>query len=165
MRCIQALQPTAGQIGFLEFIARSAPAAELGRSAIWETVVSPRQFVARLFPEVEHVLLTGLVARVTRLELTDVGAVVNLNLNRQAAIGVKSGALESVKRTKGVWQAFWRSPPGTVFNTDGLRRKLKGSCMCRVAKPTTLLLLLADDFEAELNVNGPLSEALGVRDE
>ena len=127
--------------------------------------MSPRQFVARLFPGVEHALLTGLVARVTRLELTEVGAVVNLNLKRQAAMGVKSGALESVKLTNGVWQAFWRSPRGTVFNTDGLRRKLKGSCMCRVAKPATLIVLSADDFEAELNVNQPLSEALGARDE
>ncbi len=127
--------------------------------------MSPRQFVARLFAGVEPALLTGLVARVTRLELTEVGAVVNLNLNRQAAMGVKSGALESVKRTKGVWQAFWRSPPGTVFNTDGLRRKLKGSCMCRVAKPATLLLLSADDFDAELEVNQPLSEALAARGE
>jgi CRP-like cAMP-binding protein len=127
--------------------------------------VSPRQFVARLFPEVEPALLTGLVTRVMRLELTEAGAVVDLNLNRQAAMGVKSGALESVKLTDGVWQAFWRSPSGTVFNTDGLRRKLKGSCLCRVAKPATLLLLSADDFEAELTVNQPLSEAIGARDE
>src|SRR5262249_6318187 len=121
---------------------------------------SPRGFVVRLFPGVKPVLLTGLFARVTRLELNEVGAVVDLNLNQQAAMCVKSGELESVKLTNGVWQAFWHSTPGTVFNTDGLWRKLKGTCMCRVAKPTTLMLLSAEDFEAELKVNQPLSEAL-----
>src|SRR5262245_59468310 len=126
---------------------------------------SPREFVVRLFPEVEYALLTGLVARVTRLELTEVGAIVDLNLNQQAAMCIKRGALESVKLANGVWQAFWHSRPGTVFNTDGLQLKLKGSCMCRVAKPATLMLLSADDFEAELKVNQPLSEALGARGE
>ena len=53
---------------------------------------SPREFVVRLFPEVKPALLTGLFARVTRLELTEVGAVVDLNLNRQAAMCVKSDA-------------------------------------------------------------------------
>lgn|GEM_PF-5273160 len=128
--------------------------------------MSPRQFVARLFPEVEPALLKGLTARVSRIELLDSGEVVDLKKRfGQAAMGVKSGALESVKRTNGVWQAFWRSTPGTVFNTNGLRRKLKGSCMCRVAKPTILLLLSAADFEAELNANRPLSKAIGASDE
>lgn len=126
---------------------------------------SPREFVVRLFPGVEHALLTGLIARVTRLELTEVGAVVDLNLNQQAAMCIKSGALESVKLANGVWEAFWHSTPGTVFNTDGLRRKLKGPCMCRVAKQSTLMVLSADDFEAELQVNEPLAETLGARGE
>jgi CRP-like cAMP-binding protein len=137
--------------------------------AIWDFVrymlrwpPSPREFVMRLFPGVEHALLTGLIARVTQLKLTEVGAIVDLNLNQQAAMCIKSGALESVNLTNGVWQTFWHSTPGTVFNTDGLRRKLNGTCMCRVAKPATLLLLSADDFEAELKVNQPLSEALGA---
>jgi CRP-like cAMP-binding protein len=123
---------------------------------------SPREFVARLFPGVEHALLTGLVARVARLRLTEVGVVVDLNRNQQAAMCIERGVLESVKLTNGVWQAFWRSTPGTVFNTDGLRRQLKGPCMCRVAKQATLMLLSADDFEAELKVNQPLAEALGA---
>jgi len=138
-------------------------------SAIWDYFrsllrwpPSPREFVVRLFPGVEHALLTGLVARVTPLNLTEVGAIVDLNLNQQAAMCIKSGVLESVKLTNGVWQAFWHSTPGTVFNTDGLRRKLKGTCLCRVAKPATLMLLSADDFEAELKVNQPLSDALGA---
>jgi CRP-like cAMP-binding protein len=125
----------------------------------------PRQFVARLFPGVEDALLAGLVARVTRLELTEVGAVVDLNQDRQAAMCVRSGVLDSVGLADGVWQAFWRSTPGTVFNTDGLRRRLKGSCLCRVARPATLLLLSADDFEAELVSNRPLAEALAARSE
>jgi CRP-like cAMP-binding protein len=136
--------------------------------AIWDFVrrllrrpLSTREFVARLFPGVDHALLTGLVARVARLKLTEVGAVVDLNLNQQAAMGIERGALESVKLTNGEWEAFWRSTPGTVFNTDGLRRKLQGPCMCRVAKQVTLMLLSADDFEAELKVNQPLAEALG----
>lgn len=127
--------------------------------------MSPHQIVARLLPEVESALLTGLVARVARLELTEVGAVVDLNRNGQAAMGVSSGALESVTLADGVWQPFWRSSTGVVFNTDGLRRMLEGSCMCRVAKPTTLFMLSADDFETELKVNRPLSEALGGRGE
>ena len=127
--------------------------------------MSPRLFVSRLFFRVKPALLKGLTARVTRIELTDAGVVVNLNRYGQAAMGVTSGALESVKLTNGVLQAYWRSPPGTVFNTAGLRRKLKGSCMCRVVKPTTILLLSADDFEGELSVNRPLSEALDARDE
>ena len=121
---------------------------------------SPREFVVRLFPGVKPALLKGLFARVTRLELNDVGAVVDLNLNQQAAMCVKSGALETVKLTNGVWQAGWPCTPGTVFNTDGLRRNLKGTCLCRVAKQSTLMLLSADDFEAELKVNQPLAEAL-----
>jgi hypothetical protein len=52
-----------------------------------------------------------------------------------------------------------------VYNTDGLRRGLTGPCLCRVAEPATLLLLSADDFEAELEVNWPLSEALAARGE
>jgi CRP-like cAMP-binding protein len=121
---------------------------------------SPREFVVRLFPGVKPALLAGLFARVRHIELNEVGAVVDLNLNQQAAMCVKSGALELVKLTNGVWQAFWRSTPGTVFNTDGLRRKLKGTCLCRVAKQSTLMLLSADDFDAELKVNQPLAEAL-----
>lgn len=125
---------------------------------------SPRAFVARLFPGVKPALLTGLVARVTRLELAEVGAVVDLNLNQQAAMCVRSGALESVNYDGGVWQAFWLSTPGTVFNTDGLRRKLTGTCLCRVVKQTTLMLLTADEFEAELKLNEPLAVALGERE-
>ncbi|MFO0818306.1 MAG: hypothetical protein U1A77_10220 [Pirellulales bacterium] len=108
-------------------------------------------------------ILKGLIARVTHLELAEVGAVVDLNLNQQAAMCVRSGALESVNHTNGVWQAFWLSTPGTVFNTDGLRRKLKGTCFCRVVKPATLMLLSADEFEAELKVNQPLAEAIQAR--
>jgi CRP-like cAMP-binding protein len=124
---------------------------------------SRRAFVVRLFPGMKPAILKGLIARVTHLELAEVGAVVDLNLNQQAAMCVRSGALESVNHTNDVWQAFWLSTPGTVFNTDGLRRKLKGTCFCRVVKPATLMLLSADEFEAELKVNQPLAEALQVR--
>lgn len=124
---------------------------------------SQKEFVAQLFPEIDYALLTGLVARVKRLELIDVGVVVDLNVNQQAAMSIERGVLESVKLTNGVWQAFWRSTPGTVFNRDGLWRKLKGPCMCRVAKRATLMLLSADDFEAELKVNQPLADAMGDR--
>src|SRR5262249_26224911 len=75
---------------------------------------------------------------------------------------MERGVLENTL-TNGVWQALCESTPGTVFNTDGLRRKLNGLCMCRVAKQATLMLLSADDFEAELKSNQPLAEALGVR--
>jgi len=121
---------------------------------------TPREFVVRLFPEVEYALLTGLIQRVKRLELTEVGAVVDLKQNQQAAMCVERGALESVKLASGVWEAFCSSSPGTVFNTAGLQRKLKGPGMCRVAKKTTLMLLSADDFEAELQMNQPLAETL-----
>ena len=43
---------------------------------------SPREFVVRLFPGVKPALLKGLFARVTRLELNDVGAVVDLGKKR-----------------------------------------------------------------------------------
>ena len=55
--------------------------------------------------------------------------------------------------------------PGTRIKVQGLRRKLKGPCMCRVAKQSTLMVLSADDFEAELKVNQPLAEKLGARGE
>jgi CRP-like cAMP-binding protein len=135
--------------------------------AIWDFVLQlfrrplgPREFVARLFPGLDPTLLTGLVSRVSLLELTDVGTVVDLNENRQAAMGIVRGRLDSVALTDGAWQAYWRSDPGTVFNTDGLRRKLQGSCLCKVVKQTTLMLLSAEDFEAELKVNQSLAEAL-----
>lgn len=126
------------------------------------TTPSPnaQYFVETLFPEVESSLLDGLLARVTQFELAQVGEVVDLNLDRQAAACVKSGALESVHLKEGVWQAFWLSEPGTVFNSAGLLRKLDGPCFLRATMRSILMRLSADDFEAELKVNQPLAEAL-----
>lgn len=123
---------------------------------------SPREFIETLFYRVDPKLLTGLVERVTQLELNQVGEVIDLNSSQQAALCVKSGALESVKLINGAWEAFWRSPAGTVFNADGLRRKLEGPCLCRVAQKTTLMRLSADDFETELKSNPTLAAALSV---
>lgn len=144
---------------------RSPAVAQPGSSG-GMTTCSPnaRAFVETLFPDVDPALLTGLVARVTQLELTLVGEVIDLNLDQQAAVCVKSGALESVHLTDGVWQAFWLSTPGTVFNADGLRRKLKGPCLLRAATRSILMRLSADDFEAELKVNESLAKALANED-
>jgi hypothetical protein len=78
-----------------------------------------REFVARLFPDVKRTELRGLAERVTRLEL-EPGIV---TLRQQAAMCLEVGVLESGRRKAGVWTPFWKSTPGTVFNTDAILRR------------------------------------------
>ena len=54
-------------------------------------------------------------SRVTLFELTQPDKVEELNLDQQAALCLKSDALESVKLTNGVWQAFWHSAPSATM--------------------------------------------------
>jgi hypothetical protein len=116
------------------------------------------EFVARIFPGVPRAKLHGLADRVTRLEL-EPGFV---SLRQQAAMCIERGVLESGRRTKGEWKAFWVSKPGTVLNTDAIFRKTKGVGVMRATKRTTLLLLTADAFEAELEGNRDLAKRLGI---
>ncbi len=100
--------------------------------------------------------LLPLAKWVTRVEL-EVGFV---TLRQQAAMCVEKGSLESGRGTEAVWQPFWTSNAGTVFNTQALYRRKPAPGLFRVAAPATLLVLTADDFEAALAEDGNLMALL-----